>query len=131
MLRQFSHLKNFALAGTDGEIGRIKELYFDDGRITSARRRIFLIPNQKRHMQKNTYFNLKQLIHIAAVAIVSVTAALMLTGQRVVPREQYLVLNVTLGQNPAAFQAELNDLGNQGWKVRSSVGNWIVLAGER
>jgi uncharacterized protein YrrD len=32
MLRQFSHFKNFALAATDGEIGKIKELYFDDQR---------------------------------------------------------------------------------------------------
>jgi uncharacterized protein YrrD len=30
MLRHFSHIKNFALAAIDGEIGKIKELYFDD-----------------------------------------------------------------------------------------------------
>jgi len=30
MLRQFSDIKNFALAARDGEIGKVKELYFDD-----------------------------------------------------------------------------------------------------
>jgi uncharacterized protein YrrD len=30
MLRPFSHIKNFALAARDGEIGKVKELYFDD-----------------------------------------------------------------------------------------------------
>ena len=30
MLRSFSDIKNFALAATDGEIGKVKELYFDD-----------------------------------------------------------------------------------------------------
>lgn len=30
MLRPFSHFKNFSLAARDGEIGKIKELYFDD-----------------------------------------------------------------------------------------------------
>ena len=30
MLRQFTNFKNFALAAIDGEIGKIKELYFDD-----------------------------------------------------------------------------------------------------
>jgi hypothetical protein len=82
-------------------------------------------------MQQNPSLNLKQLIHVAAVAIVSSTAALMLMGQRSASKEQYQVLNVALGQNPAAFQTQLNDLGDQGWKVRTSIGNWIVLAAER
>jgi sporulation protein YlmC with PRC-barrel domain len=30
MLRKFSAFKNFALAASDGEIGKVKELYFDD-----------------------------------------------------------------------------------------------------
>jgi hypothetical protein len=30
MLRPFSQIKNFALAARDGEIGKVKELYFDD-----------------------------------------------------------------------------------------------------
>jgi hypothetical protein len=30
MLRPFSNLQNFALAARDGEIGKVKELYFDD-----------------------------------------------------------------------------------------------------
>jgi hypothetical protein len=30
MLRRFSDLKNYSLAARDGEIGRVKELYFDD-----------------------------------------------------------------------------------------------------
>jgi hypothetical protein len=30
MLRPFTDIKNFALAATDGEIGKVKELYFDD-----------------------------------------------------------------------------------------------------
>ena len=30
MLRQISDIKNFALAARDGEIGKVKELYFDD-----------------------------------------------------------------------------------------------------
>jgi hypothetical protein len=30
MLRSFSQIKNFALAARDGEIGKVKELYFDD-----------------------------------------------------------------------------------------------------
>ncbi len=30
MLRQFSDIKNFALAAHDGEIGKVKEFYFDD-----------------------------------------------------------------------------------------------------
>jgi hypothetical protein len=30
VLRQFSETKNFALAASDGEIGKVKELYFDD-----------------------------------------------------------------------------------------------------
>ena len=30
MLRQFSDIKNFALASSDGEIGKVKELFFDD-----------------------------------------------------------------------------------------------------
>ena len=30
MLRQFTNFKNFALAARDGEIGKVKELYFDD-----------------------------------------------------------------------------------------------------
>jgi len=30
MLRRFSDLKNFALAARDGEIGKVKEVYFDD-----------------------------------------------------------------------------------------------------
>jgi PRC-barrel domain len=30
MLRPFSHIKNFALAARDGQIGKVKELYFDD-----------------------------------------------------------------------------------------------------
>lgn len=82
-------------------------------------------------MQHDTVLHLKQLTHVAAVAIVSSTAAVLLMGQRALPREQYLVVNVTLGQNQAGFQAELNELGNQGWRVRASVGNWLVLASER
>lgn len=30
MLRPFSHIKDFALAARDGEIGKVKDLYFDD-----------------------------------------------------------------------------------------------------
>jgi hypothetical protein len=82
-------------------------------------------------MQPNTSFNLRQLLHICAVAIVSATAAILLTGQRAIPQEQYLVLNVVFGENPAAFQAQLNELGSQGWRVRATVGQWVILAGER
>jgi hypothetical protein len=81
-------------------------------------------------MQPNT-FSLRHIIHIAAVAIVSTTAAVILMGQRSVSREQYLILNMSAGQNPATVQAELNELGNQGWKVRTSAGSWLVLASER
>jgi hypothetical protein len=79
----------------------------------------------------NKSIKLEKLLHTAAIAIVSVTAALMLMGQRVTIREQYRVINVNVGENPNLLQTQLNDLGNEGWKVRSSVGNWIVLAAER
>jgi hypothetical protein len=82
-------------------------------------------------MNANTSSNLKHLLHVIAIAIVSATVAMLLMGQRTVSKEQYRVLNVIVGENPMAFQTELNSLGDQGWKVRSSVGNWIVLAADR
>lgn len=82
-------------------------------------------------MQQNTSFNLRQLLHVCAVAIVSATAAILLTGQRAIPQEQYIVINVVFGESPTAFQAQLNELGSQGWRVRTTVGQWIILAAER
>jgi hypothetical protein len=83
-------------------------------------------------MSAKPSFHLKQLIHVAAVAIVSSTAAVMLMGQTAaVPKEQYRLVNISAGQNAPQIQTELNDLANQGWRVRAGVGNWIVLAGER
>jgi hypothetical protein len=75
--------------------------------------------------------NLKHLLHVAAVAIVSVAASLVLMGQQTVSREQYKVINVNTGQNMAIFERELNELANSGWKVRSSIGNWVILVAER
>ncbi|HET6409195.1 MAG TPA: hypothetical protein VFG14_15005 [Chthoniobacteraceae bacterium] len=73
----------------------------------------------------------KSLLHSAAVAIVIVTGALLLMGQRAAQREQYRVITVAAGENPAVLQTQLNELGAEGWKVRSGVGNWLVLAADR
>ena len=70
-------------------------------------------------------------VRSAALAIVSVTAALLLMGQRPMLREQYRVISVQSGENPAVLQTQLNELGAQGWKVRSGVGNWLVLASDQ
>jgi hypothetical protein len=82
-------------------------------------------------MNPITSSNLRQLLHSTAVAIVGATLALVLMGQRPILREQYQVINVNAGQNPALLQTQLNELGDQGWKVRTSVGNWVILAADR
>jgi hypothetical protein len=83
-------------------------------------------------MSAKSSFDLKQLLHVVAVAIVSSTAAVMLMGQKaVVNKETYTVLNINAGESAPQVQAELNQLADQGWRVRAGVGNWLVLAAER
>jgi hypothetical protein len=56
----------------------------------------------------------------------------MLMGQRaVVNKETYTLLNINAGEPAAQVQAEINQLADQGWRVRAGVGNWLVLAAER
>ena len=52
-------------------------------------------------------------------------------GQRPMLQEQYRIISVNTGENPAFLQTKLNELGAEGWKVRSAVGNWLVLAADR
>jgi hypothetical protein len=83
-------------------------------------------------MSAKSSFHLKQLLHVVAVAIVSSTAAVMLMGQKaVVNKETYTLLNINAGEPAAQVQAEINQLADQGWRVRAGVGNWLVLAAER
>jgi len=74
---------------------------------------------------------LEKLLHSAALVVVSVTGAILLMGQRPVSGEQYRIISVNTGENPAFLQTKLNELGAEGWKVRSAVGNWLVLAADR
>jgi hypothetical protein len=92
--------------------------------------RLNRILGREQNMHAKLTPNLKHLLHVAAVAIVSVTGSLVLMGQQTVSREQYKVINVNAGQNMAIFERELNDLANSGWKVRSSIGNWVILVAE-
>jgi hypothetical protein len=83
-------------------------------------------------MSAKSSLNLNHLLHVAAVAIVSATSAVMLMGQRpAVPKEQYKLVSVSAGQPFTQIESQLNNLGDQGWKVRAGVGNWIVLASDR
>jgi len=43
--------------------------------------------------------------------------------------EQYKVIIISDTHNPAVLEAELNKLGQEGWKVRTSLmAGWVVLA---
>jgi hypothetical protein len=43
------------------------------------------------------------------------------------PIEQYLVLNVAIGQTDAQVAAQLNNLAGQGWRLRCSTPNGFVM----
>ena len=42
--------------------------------------------------------------------------------------EQYKVIYISDTRNPAVLEAELNKLGQEGWKVRTSLVVWVILA---
>jgi hypothetical protein len=42
--------------------------------------------------------------------------------------EQYKVIYISDTRNPAVLEAELNKLGQEGWKVRTSLVGWVILA---
>ena len=77
---------------------------------------------------------MRRLFHVISVIAVTATVILLFSGFSATrSKEEYQILNPQndMGKNPQALQAELNHLGEQGWKVRTSIGSWIVLAKEK